>query len=122
MWRHYYQNTQGVVFVIDSNDKERISEATYEIAKILREDEVANIPILVFANKQDLPKAMTPYQVACELELRDSFQEEEIRSEKTSTGNYFSGRHWRVQPSIATTGEGLWEGFQWLLAAIKKNT
>ena len=26
LWRHYYQNTQGVIFVVDSNDRERVSD------------------------------------------------------------------------------------------------
>merc|ERR1739841_470749 len=40
LWRHYYQNTQGVIFVVDSNDRERISEAAEELQKMLREDEL----------------------------------------------------------------------------------
>eukprot|EP01124_Arcella_intermedia_P021297 TRINITY_DN294_c1_g1_i1.p1 TRINITY_DN294_c1_g1~~TRINITY_DN294_c1_g1_i1.p1 ORF type:complete len:686 (-),score=167.36 TRINITY_DN294_c1_g1_i1:20-2077(-) len=123
LWRHYYPNTKGVVFMIDSNDKDRISEATYEMEKILKEEVLSKVPVLIFANKQDLPQAMTPYQVACELGLRNSFQEVQgVSSDRASTANYFLGRHWCVQPCIAPTGEGLWEGFQWLLAAIRHNT
>jgi ADP-ribosylation factor 1/2 len=52
LWRHYYQNTQAVIFVIDSNDRERISEASDELARFLREDELKDATLLVFANKQ----------------------------------------------------------------------
>merc|ERR1712039_981272 len=37
LWRHYYQNTQGLIFVVDSNDRERITEAQEELQKMLQE-------------------------------------------------------------------------------------
>merc|ERR550525_2122366 len=59
LWRHYFQNTQGLIFVVDSNDRERISEAKEELQKMLQEGELRDATLLVFANKQDLPNAMT---------------------------------------------------------------
>ena len=35
LWRHYFQNTQGLIFVVDSNDRERISEAKDELQKMV---------------------------------------------------------------------------------------
>lgn len=58
LWRHYFQNTQGLIFVIDSNDRERITEAQEELNRMLGEDELREAVLLVFANKQDLPNAM----------------------------------------------------------------
>ena len=55
LWRHYYQNTQGIIFVVDSNDRERISEAREELQRMLNEDELRDALLLIFANKQDLP-------------------------------------------------------------------
>jgi ADP-ribosylation factor 1/2 len=55
LWRHYFQNTQGIIFVVDSNDRERISEARDELLRMLNEDELRGAFLLVFANKQDLP-------------------------------------------------------------------
>merc|ERR1712014_351254 len=40
LWRHYYQNTQAVIFVIDSNDWDRIEDAREELAKMLMEEEM----------------------------------------------------------------------------------
>jgi GTPase SAR1 family protein len=37
LWRHYFQNTQGLIFVVDSNDRERVAEASEELQKMLRE-------------------------------------------------------------------------------------
>ena len=56
LWRHYYQNTQGIIFVVDSNDKERVEDAREELHRMLNEPELADAVLLVFANKQDLPK------------------------------------------------------------------
>merc|ERR1712107_259532 len=58
LWRHYFQNTQGVIFVIDSNDRDRIGEARDELHRMLNEDELRDAVLLVFANKQDLPQSM----------------------------------------------------------------
>merc|ERR1712032_529770 len=59
LWRHYYQNTQGLIYVIDSNDECRFEDAKQELSKMLGEDELREAILLVFANKQDLPKAKT---------------------------------------------------------------
>lgn len=55
LWRHYFQNTQGIIFVVDSNDRDRVPEAREELQRMLNEDELRDALLLVFANKQDLP-------------------------------------------------------------------
>jgi len=52
LWRHYFQNTQGLIFVVDSNDRERIGEAREELNRMLTEDELRDAVLLIFANKQ----------------------------------------------------------------------
>merc|ERR1711901_12850 len=69
LWRHYYQNTQGLVFVIDSNDRDRVENAKQELDKMLNEDEMRDAVLLVFANKQDLPNAMPAAEVTEKLGL-----------------------------------------------------
>lgn len=59
LWRHYFQNTQGIIFVVDSNDRDRIVEAREELQRMLNEDELRDALLLVFANKQDLPVSPT---------------------------------------------------------------
>ena len=60
LWRHYFQNTQGIIFVVDSNDRDRIVEAREELQRMLNEDELRDAILLVFANKQDLPVRPRP--------------------------------------------------------------
>ncbi|KAJ0747432.1 putative small GTP-binding protein [Helianthus annuus] len=79
MRRHYTQNTQGLIFVVDSADRDRVDEARNELHLLLKEDELRDAFLLVYANKQDLPGAMNV-----------------------------------VESASATTGEGLYEGMNWL--------
>jgi len=97
LWRHYYQNTEGLVFVVDSNDRERMEEARQELAMVLNEDELRDVPLLVYANKQDLPNAMSTAEVAERLGLQSIRQ-----------------RQWYIQSACSTSGDGLFEGLDWL--------
>ncbi|KAG0740037.1 hypothetical protein G6F57_009676 [Rhizopus arrhizus] len=69
LWRHYYTGTQGLIFVIDSQDRDRIDEARQELHRILSDREMKDCLLLVFANKQDLPDAMPPSEVTEKLGL-----------------------------------------------------
>ena len=104
LWRHYFQNTQGLIFVVDSNDRDRISEARDELHRMLNEDELRDAVLLVFANKQDLPNAMTAAEITDKLGLHSLRQ-----------------RHWFIQSTCATSGEGLYEGLDWLSTNIANN-
>lgn len=54
LWRHYFSGTQGLIFVIDSNDKDRMDEARTELTRIIQDREMKDALLLVFANKQDI--------------------------------------------------------------------
>lgn len=56
LWRHYYNGTQGLIFVVDSSDRDRIDEARDELHKALNEVELEKVKVLILANKQDLPQ------------------------------------------------------------------
>eukprot|EP00996_Jenningsia_fusiforme_P003100 NODE_3905_length_895_cov_64.041371_g3595_i0.p1 GENE.NODE_3905_length_895_cov_64.041371_g3595_i0~~NODE_3905_length_895_cov_64.041371_g3595_i0.p1 ORF type:complete len:184 (-),score=45.64 NODE_3905_length_895_cov_64.041371_g3595_i0:223-774(-) len=104
LWRHYYANTNGIIFVVDSNDKDRAVLARNELSKILSEEEMKKSVLLVFANKQDLPNAMSTSEV----------------TEKLGLPGLPSTQLWYVQGACATTGEGLYEGLEWMSANIKQ--
>ena len=55
LWRHYYTGTQGLIFVVDCADRDRIDEARQELHRIVNDREMKDAIILIFANKQDLP-------------------------------------------------------------------
>ena len=66
LWRHYFQNTQGIIFVVDSNDRDRVVEAREELQRMLNEDELRDALLLVFANKQDLPVSLLASVYYCD--------------------------------------------------------
>merc|ERR1712083_1033478 len=96
LWRYYYQNTQGLIFVVDSCDRDRIEEAREELNKLLCDEEMRDAALLVFANKQDLPNAMTANELTEKLELQN-----------------LRNRQWYIQSACATAGDGLYEGMDW---------
>lgn len=118
LWRHYYQNTQAIIFVIDANDRDRMlasgpyatdpySTAQGLFIQTLKEDELRDAKVLIYLNKTDLPNAVSVE------EFRGLFQLDELFSErKVLPREYF------IQPCVALTGEGLYEGLDWLYHAL----
>eukprot|EP00246_Nothoceros_aenigmaticus_P009151 TRINITY_DN24486_c0_g1_i1.p1 TRINITY_DN24486_c0_g1~~TRINITY_DN24486_c0_g1_i1.p1 ORF type:complete len:195 (+),score=44.14 TRINITY_DN24486_c0_g1_i1:206-790(+) len=103
LWKHYFNNTDGLIYVVDSLDRERIGKATSEFQSIINDPLMRNSAILVFANKQDMKGAFTPAEVAEKLGL---FQ--------------LRNRRWQIQGTCAPQGEGLYEGLDWLATALKE--
>ncbi|XP_056660256.1 ADP-ribosylation factor 4 isoform X1 [Monodelphis domestica] len=85
LWRHYFQNTQGLIFVVDSNDRERIQEGAEELQKMLQEDELRDAVLLLFANKQDLPNAMAISEMTDKLGLQS------LRNRTVSASRHWGG-------------------------------
>lgn len=94
---YYYQNTNGIIFVVNSNDKDRIQFAAEALNKLLAEEELKFRDLLVYANKQDLEDSLSPNDIIDKLGLR------EIKE-----------RNWLVQGTCATSGQGLKEGLDWI--------
>eukprot|EP00105_Crassostrea_gigas_P006695 XP_011420731.1 PREDICTED: ADP-ribosylation factor-like [Crassostrea gigas] len=59
LWRYYYPNTQGIVYVVDSNDWDRMTEARVLLHNILSDDELKGVPVAIALNKRDLKNCMT---------------------------------------------------------------
>ena len=102
LWRHYFNNTDGLIYVVDSLDRERVNKAANEFRQILDDPLMRNSAILIFANKQDLKGSLTPAEVCEALGLMD-----------------LKGRQWHVQASVAIRGEGLYEGLDWLSNTLR---
>uniref|UniRef100_A0A8C7PYM8 ARF GTPase 3 n=1 Tax=Oncorhynchus mykiss TaxID=8022 RepID=A0A8C7PYM8_ONCMY len=94
--------TIGLIFVVDSNDRERVNEAREELMRMLAEDELRDAVLLIFANKQDLPNAMNAAEITDKLGLHS-----------------LRHRNWYIQATCATSGDGLYEGLDWLANQLK---
>ncbi|KAL0255822.1 hypothetical protein I308_100631 [Cryptococcus tetragattii IND107] len=103
-WRCYYANTQAIIYVIDSSDTSRLPTSRSELLTMLSEDELKSVPVLVFANKQDVEGALSPGEI----------------SDKLGLAGQEKGREWSVRGSCAIKGEGLEEGLDWLVNTIQK--
>ncbi|XP_047461672.1 ADP-ribosylation factor-like 4ab [Mugil cephalus] len=104
LWRSYTRCADGIVFVVDSVDGERIEEAKTELHKITRLAENQGVPVLVVANKQDLRNSLTLAEMESMLAL----------------GELNAATPWHLQPACAIIGEGLQEGLEKLHAMIVK--
>lgn len=104
LWKPYSRCTDGIVYVVDSVDAERLEEARSELHKITRFSEHQGTPLLVIANKQDLPRALDVREIERQLRL----------SELGPCTPY------HVQPACAIIGEGLHEGMDKLHEMIVK--
>jgi len=102
LWRHYYQNTDALIFVVDSNDKERFKTAKNELHSVMNYDLMKDVNVLIFCNRQDLPDACTTEQLANALE---------INKLKTKVC---------IKKCVATKGIGLTEGFDWIAKELCK--
>merc|ERR1711920_319963 len=96
LWRHYYDGTNGLIFVLDSNDREHIEDAREELHKMLSEDALADAVVLVFAAKEDQPNAMPAAEITEKLGLNSSLTHQ-----------------WFVQSTCTTSGDGWHEGLDW---------
>ena len=102
LYRHYFNNTQAIIFVVDSNDRERIEDARYEMDRFLREDELRDCIFLLLVNKQDLDNAMSVDEV------RKALKFDEIKQVyKNAIG------------TVAATGQGLHEALDWLSSIFR---
>eukprot|EP00567_Pseudictyota_dubia_P012202 CAMPEP_0197438466 /NCGR_PEP_ID=MMETSP1175-20131217/5463_1 /TAXON_ID=1003142 /ORGANISM="Triceratium dubium, Strain CCMP147" /LENGTH=457 /DNA_ID=CAMNT_0042968211 /DNA_START=93 /DNA_END=1466 /DNA_ORIENTATION=- len=104
LWRHYYKNCDALVFVVDSNDVDRMDHAKHELQITRNEVELKGLPVLLLCNKQDLPKALSPDEISSLFGIGHD-----------DSNNIF------VAGCSATKGEGLHEGFAWLENALEAN-
>lgn len=104
--RHYFENTKGIVFVIDSQDRDRLSEVKEELWRMLGEETLIDVPVLIYLNKID---------IEC-----NGLQRDEIILEMKL--NELKHRKVFVQSCSAKTGNGLYEGLRWLTNEIKSST
>ncbi|XP_022083725.1 ADP-ribosylation factor-like protein 1 [Acanthaster planci] len=101
-WRCYYSNTDAIIYVVDSSDKDRMGISKSELVAMLEEEELKNALLLVMANKQDIEGALTDTQVASELGLAA-----------------LRNRKYQIFKTSALKGDGLEEAMQWLVNELK---
>lgn len=100
-WRNYYDQTDALVYVIDSADTRRLEETGVELQQLLDEEKLSSVPVLIMANKQDLLNAASAAEISTSLNL-----------------NAIRERNWNILPCSAKTGEGLQDAMEWIVEQI----
>ena len=103
LWKHYYQGTDALIYVVDSTDTDRIADAGEEIKRVLSHQEMRGVPVLVIANKQDLKTCIKPIEVKRQLDL-----------------SAVEGNSIHVVGTSAVTGKGVKKGLKHLHKMIKE--
>lgn len=132
LWRHYYEDVNGIIFVIDSADPQRFAEARQELEQIVSDVRLEGLSVLVLANKEDIQGSVTVAQLAKELDIcrlmnggggRRSNSQTDLtdvsfynNNNNNGSGqqNSYSGRKFHIQSCCAITGDGLLQGLEWL--------
>ena len=102
LWKHYFLNTDAVIFVVNSQDRDRLEDAKEEIKKLASEKCLKNCSFLIMANKQDLNNSLPPGEIC---ELLDMGKLKKI---------------WLVQATSGVTGHGLKESMDWIKDNYRK--
>lgn len=103
-WKEYLEDTDALIYVVDSCDRPRIPDATAELLTVLNNVNMAGVPFLILANKQDLSDALSTQELVKVLKLQN-----------------YDDRPWEIQGCSAYTGEGLIEAVNAVLRLLKKN-
>lgn len=102
-WATYYAGTHFVILVIDSTDRERLHVSKTELYHMLANEDLKPAAMLLYANKQDVKGSMTPAEISQHLNLTS------IKDHK-----------WNIQACCALTGEGLYQGLEWIASQIRR--
>uniref|UniRef100_A0A3B3QDG5 ADP-ribosylation factor-like 5C n=2 Tax=Paramormyrops kingsleyae TaxID=1676925 RepID=A0A3B3QDG5_9TELE len=100
-WSSYYCNTEIVILVVDSTDRERITLNKEELHRMLAHEDLQNAAVLILANKQDMKNSMTAAEISQCLTLSS-----------------ITGHSWHIQACCALTGEGLPASLDWMRSRV----
>jgi len=104
-WRCYYANTDAVIYVVDSSDRDRIGISKEELLSMMEEEEMRDAVLLILANKQDIAGSMSA------TEITDAFGLTEMK-----------GRTWSIHKCSALKGDGVDTAFDWLVNQLSQKT
>lgn len=104
LWKHYLEGCNGLMYVVDSTDSMRIREATEELHSILEEESMNGVPLVIIANKQDLPNALSCDQLASQMGLDNLAR---------------TKNKWFIQSACATSGVGIFESMKQMSEMVK---
>lgn len=126
-WKDYFEQADALVYVIDSADRNRLEESVNELQCLLKDDKMAGVPLLVFANKQvrgvgdvGVARALSCFSSETGLFVQDlTLAASPADISDTLMLHKLRDRQWQIQPCSAKSGEGLSEGVDWCVGWYK---
>ncbi|GAB0092399.1 ADP-ribosylation factor-like protein 3 [Sergentomyia squamirostris] len=101
-WKNYFENTDVLIYVVDCTDRKRLKETSEELTELLIDEKLKGVPLLVFANKQDVSSCLKTAEIAETMGLIN-----------------LKGRSWQIQGCSGLQGTGIQEGMDWICQTIK---
>ena len=102
LWKNYYKDTSGVIFVVDSTNEQTLEVAGSVFRQLAFDEGLYKLPILIMANKQDVAGALPPKKLAEIMEI-NQIDNHKIKFIKTS----------------ATQGTGMDKVLDWFVERIQ---
>jgi len=106
LWDKYYAECHAIIYTVDSNDRDRVPESKESFDAVIASEALRGVPLLVLANKQDLPECMGV---------------REVKPIFADNAEAIGERDCMVQPTSGLTGDGVAEGIDWLVDCVKRN-
>ncbi|RZF34329.1 hypothetical protein LSTR_LSTR008868 [Laodelphax striatellus] len=106
LWDKYYAESHALIYIVDTSDRERIPDSKETFDKMISSESLTGVPLLVLANKQDIPDCMG---------VRD------VKPIFNKNAHLIGRRDCMVMPVSALNGDGINEGIMWLVDCIKRN-
>ncbi|XP_063976053.1 ADP-ribosylation factor-like protein 13B [Diachasmimorpha longicaudata] len=115
IWKRYYHDIHGLIYVVDASDISRLSESKIVFGELIANEHIAGKPILLLANKQDVPGAIDELDVVENLDV-----EHAANAMKCPTRVEICTSTLPEDPKLGYT-MGIANGYKWLLDTISKN-
>lgn len=103
-WRYHLEGCKALVFVVDASDHSRMEEAKKALKKVLSDQNMKGVPLMVLANKSDLPNVLTVSEVSKQLDMES-----------------YKDRIWEIQACSALKGLGLQQALQSVIRLVQKD-
>lgn len=108
LWKNYFSDVHGAIFVVDSADTERMDEVKREFVECFKHPMLQGKPILIFANKQDLKEALDEAEISQQMGL----------NELTSSSHLVVKTIADAKKNGDAFDERIFEGLNWLLKSV----
>jgi ADP-ribosylation factor-like protein 2 len=104
-WRNYFENTDAILWVIDTSDKDRLLDCKRELSKLITEEKLLGCPICIMCNKRDLKNSLSDKEISEIMQLQD----------------LIVNRHYVLKSCCGITGDGLEDCIQWTMKEINQS-